>query len=198
MNLLLISEMNMSLTEPDFGPALRRHLEEKKHPGVYASSLTAWNLLALGMARLGSNILPEVEFEANGKPLFRNHPLHFSLSHSGNLAAALLSDAPCAVDVERIRPETAQRLRMHCLSPAELRAGCDFFECWTRKECLGKLHGSGISAHPAQTDSLNSEYAGFFHTQKIQDAAGREYALTALCMNPKNITIQKIEPEALL
>ena len=90
MNLLLICEIACGLPTPEFGAALAAHIDEKKHPDVRAASLTVWNLLACGMKQLGFVRLPEVVFEAGGKPRFTNADLCFSLSHSGNLAAALL------------------------------------------------------------------------------------------------------------
>ena len=51
----------------------------------------AWALLAEGFARLGYTALPAVRFGARGKPEFADAPLHFSLAHSGRIAAALIS-----------------------------------------------------------------------------------------------------------
>jgi len=157
--------------------------------------MTAWSLLAAALHRAGIRELPTAAFTASGKPYFENSPLHFSISHSGNLAAALLSDSPCAVDLEQCRSEIQDRLYKRCLSPEEQTSNCDFFECWTKKECIGKLDGTGISAHPAQTSSLDSRYAECFHTRKLTDVQGSTYVLTTLCTDKAKPHIQKIEPE---
>lgn len=181
MTLLFISEIHENLTPPAFGGDFAAHIQRKTNPAVRAASLSAWNLLALGMRRLGHADLPAVVFGPQGKPAFADSHIHFSLAHSGSIAAALLSDAPCGVDVERIRPDAAERLRERCLSPREQARKLDFFECWTKKECIGKRDGRGIDAHPARIDTLDEKWAGQFFARRITDAAGNAYALAALC-----------------
>ncbi len=190
MSLLLISEIRDGLTPPEFGGEFAAHIARKTNPAVRAASLTAWNLLAEGLVRLGRlpqssqsfpGKFPAVRFGERGKPEFIDCPLHFSLAHSGKLAVALLSEAPCGVDIEGIRPEVSDRLRARCLSPEELRLGPDFFECWTKKECVGKMTGEGIDAHPAKIDTLDPRWADRFFSESLTDSSGQSYALAALC-----------------
>lgn len=183
MNLLYWCEITENAPLPDFGDVLRSHIAQKSHPGVHASSLTAWNLLERALRQLGHARLPAVEFQPGGKPYFADSGLHFSISHSGRIAAALVSDGPCAVDVEAVRPNVEERLLVRCLSKQEIEAGCDFFEAWTKKECIGKLSGRGIPGHPAEINTLDTEYAGRFFLREIRDSQGNQYILTALCMN---------------
>lgn len=194
MNVLYLCEITEGLAVPDLGSALSRHLEGKTHPAVRTASLSAWNLLAEALRQNGVCPLPRVRFTERGKPCFENSPLHFSLAHSGKLAAVLLSDSPCGVDVERIRPDTARKLLDRCLSPREKECtGVDFFTFWTRKECIGKYSGQGVGAHPAQTDTLAPEYAFLhFFTETLFDSAGQEYRLSALSETPVAVPIQKI------
>lgn len=323
MNLLLISEIREGLTPPAFGGEFTAHIEQKTNPAVRAASLTAWNLLAEGLGRMGyaepgqegarlrdvapegvaspwktrpssqslegargekdsamlksaaglanmplslngasdgkdfpplesvagfgkmspppqseceresasplesaagpgripmmpeatpdaripmmsesmpdaripmmpesmpdARILPAVRFGEAGKPEFADCPLHFSLAHSGKLAVALLSSSPCGVDVERIRPEVDERLRARCLSPEEQRLGMDFFECWVKKECVGKLTGHGIDAHPGKIDTLDARWSGRFFFETLTDSTGQSYALAALCEGAEEI-----------
>lgn len=296
MNLLLISEIREGLTPPSFGGEFAAHIERKTNPAVRAASLTAWNLLAEGLRRMGyagaeigsarlddvapeavaspwkmrpsqdgvcekkdsamlesaaglanmplslngasdgknfpspesaagsgkmspfsqsareresasplesaaghggipiipestpdARVLPSVRFGAAGKPEFADCPLCFSLAHSGRLAVALLSSSPCGVDVERIRPEVDERLRARCLSPEELRRGLDFFECWVKKECVGKLTGRGIDAHPGKIVTLDSRWASRFFFERLTDSSGQGYALAALCEGAREI-----------
>ena len=196
MSLLLISEIRDGLTPPAFGGDFAAHIAKKNNPSVRRASLSAWNLLADGLRQMGRADLPAVRFGARGKPEFIDAPIHFSLAHSGNLAAALLSDAPCGVDVERVRPEVSRRLRGRCMSERE-QEQLGFFECWTKKECIGKLDGKGIDAHPAHIDTLDTRWAGRFFARRIADSSGREYALAALCEDADKLTLQWIEPEAL-
>ena len=196
MNLLLISEIRDGLTPPEFGGDFAAHIAQKNNPAVRRASLTAWNLLAAGLRQMGFDTFPAVRFGARGKPAFNDSRIHFSLAHSGNLAAALLSDRPCGVDVERVRPEVSKRLRERCLSARE-QEQLGFFECWTKKECIGKLDGRGIDAHPAHIDTLDAQWQGRFFARRVADSAGKEYALAALCEGAEKLTLQRIEPEAL-
>ena len=196
MSLLLYGEIRPIETIPDFGAALAEHLRAKTNPGVHAASLAAWSLLAEGLRRLSLEALPEVRFDPGGKPVFVNRPLCFSLSHSGNLAAVLISDAPCGVDVEQLRPEVAERLHERCMSDAERARNCDFFELWTKKECIAKLDGRGQPSHPSEIDTLDPRWNGRFYTTRILDSAGQEYALSALCADAEALQIIKIDTEA--
>lgn len=193
MNLLLYGEIRPGAVVPDFGPDLAEHLRRKANPQVLASSRAAWGLLGAGLRRLGVETMPVVRFSANGKPRFEDSILHFSLSHSGNLAAALLSEAPCGVDVEQLRPEVAARLARRCLSERERDQGCDFFVAWTRKECIAKLDGSGMSAHPDNIDTLDARHAGRFRSLNLSDAQGQRYALSLLCDDPEVLEILEVK-----
>ena len=197
MNLLLIAEVLEGASPPAFGAEFEEHIKAKRDPAVRNASCTAWRLLALALERSGVKPLPQVRFEERGKPAFSNSPLHFSLSHSSNLAAALLSDSPCAVDVEEIRENVREKLMRRCMNDRERTLGCDFFECWTKKECLGKLSGRGISLRPAEMDSLDPEYTNHFNLFRCTDSLEHAYQLCALCMNQKELNIQKIGPEEL-
>ncbi|MGN1006693.1 MAG: 4'-phosphopantetheinyl transferase family protein, partial [Aristaeellaceae bacterium] len=163
---------------------------------VHAASIAAWSLLAGGLRRLGMKALPEVRFNPGGKPCFVNSPLHFSLSHSGRFAAALISEEPCGVDIELVRPEVAERLRGRCLSDGERARVCDFFEIWTEKECIAKLDGSGMRSHPSEIDTLDPRWNGRFYTTHVRDSSGQEYALSALCADTEALQIIKIDTEA--
>ena len=191
MSLLLCGEIRPLETIPDFGAALCEHLCKKTNPAVHMASVAAWSLLAGGLRMLGTEKLPEVRFEPIGKPYFVNSPLRFSLSHSGNLAAVLISDEPCGVDVEQLRPEVAARLQTRCLSDAERARSCDFFEIWTKKECIAKLDGSGMRSHPREIDTLDPRWKHRFFTTRIRDSLGQEYVLSALCGDAESLSITK-------
>ena len=163
---------------PDFGPALRRRLEDIRHPERREASVSAWRLLARLVRDQGIAELPEVAFGERGKPYFRNCPLHFSISHSGLLCAVSLAEVPTGVDVERVRPEYAPALVERTLSDAERAAyDGDFPRLWCRKESVAKLTGQGMGAHPARIDTLNPGIC--FAECAPVDALGAEYRLAA-------------------
>lgn len=191
MNLLLYREIADGLEIPDFGTDFSAHLAGKTHPNVRSSSISAWNLLACGLSQLGYKSLPTVAFMERGKPVFTNSPLYFSISHSRGMAAALISEAPCAVDVEIVRPDVSDRMIERCLSEEEKRRGCDFFEIWTKKECIAKLDGSGMPSRPSILDTLDQKYQGLFYTHALSASSGEKYFLTAMCSDGETPQLQK-------
>ena len=84
---------------------------------------------------------------AEGKPYIPGGP-EFSLSHGGALAALLIADAPCGVDVERIKRAASARVRERVLRPEEAASGRAFAWLWTRKEAVMKLDGRGLGLDP--------------------------------------------------
>ena len=181
--MLLAAEIREGLEIPEFGPVHRFHMEKKSHPGHRMASISAWKLLEAGLKRLGYEKMPEVAFLENGKPVFRNEKLHFSLSHSGKLAAVVISSQNCAADVEIINRAAEEKLKERCMHPNEVASGMDFFECWTKKECMGKFSGKGIPAKPCEID-LTAEKTEFF-CECIRDSEGNAYFLSAICEGTK-------------
>lgn len=91
-----------------------------------------------------------IEKEPGGKPFLSGTPIHFSLSHSGEIAACALCDAPVGIDVETERPLKEPLLR-RCFSEEEQRLilesehpAASFTSLWTRKESYLKATGEGL------------------------------------------------------
>ncbi len=94
-----------------------------------------------------------------GKPRLRNGELHFSLSRSGDLAVAAVSDeSELGIDLERItaRPNGDESAAL-VLSPEEAAAfyilppgekAAVFFQLWTCKEAYLKAIGTGLQFPP--------------------------------------------------
>jgi 4'-phosphopantetheinyl transferase len=82
---------------------------------------------------------------SRGKPFLASHPdVHFSVSHSGDLAVVAITRAGAVgVDLERIRevPE-AEHIARRWLHGADT---ANFFEHWTRREAHLKALGLGLS-----------------------------------------------------
>ncbi|MEV5511155.1 4'-phosphopantetheinyl transferase family protein [Streptomyces orinoci] len=100
----------------------------------------------------------------HGRPAVPGAPLHFNLSHAGDLALYAFASTPVGVDIEE-RPEaTAVDDILPSLHPreiAELTALTDpderrsaFARCWTRKEAYLKGTGAGLA------ESLSLTYVG--------------------------------------
>lgn len=90
----------------------------------------------------------------NKKPYFTNRPdIHFSLSHSGEYALCLISDAECGCDIEQIKaykPEIANRffhtdekLYLSSINDPDIQKDA-FYRIWTLKESFLKITGEGM------------------------------------------------------
>ncbi|HEX6733654.1 MAG TPA: 4'-phosphopantetheinyl transferase superfamily protein [Azonexus sp.] len=92
--------------------------------------------------------------------------LHFSLSHSEDLAVFALAHAEVGIDIERLRPlPVADRIVERFFSRHEQAAYralpaaqklLGFFNAWTRKEAFIKAAGEGLH-HPLDTFDVSLE-----------------------------------------
>lgn len=90
-----------------------------------------------------------------GKPYFKDYTdIHFSLSHSGNMAVLAISDAEVGIDVQEDRgysEKIAKRFyhakEYKILEKAESVSECTklFYQIWTGKEAYIKYTGKGMS-----------------------------------------------------
>ncbi len=83
----------------------------------------------------------DIEILEGGKPIFREIPLYFSLSHSGSYVACAIGDTPCGVDLQEIK-EVSERISKKYLGGAVGKAAV---VRWTELESYGKLTGKGVS-----------------------------------------------------
>lgn len=130
---------------------------------------------------------PQLHFgeTAFGKPFLANEhsgpPIAFNLSHSGELAIVAVADGmPIGVDIERIRPVSADLLA-GCLAPREFAMLAaltpalreeSFIRCWTRKEACLKAIGVGLNGSPASFEvSLDPFRARLLAVESDQDEA---------------------------
>lgn len=129
-----------------------RHLQGRRECAVgYVELLRGLRLL------FGLGGTPAFSYNEHGKPFLPGHPdVHFSISHCRQAAGCLVSDRPCGLDIERIRP-LREALVRHTMNSAEaetiLSAPCPelmFTRLWTRKEAVLKLLGTGITDHLQQ------------------------------------------------
>ncbi len=130
------------------------HFEQDRHRYVAAHAMLRFALAATVGCRM-----EDLRFarDQDGRPLLRDHSgLQFNLSHSGGLAASVVtSGTPCGLDIERIQPDMriTDIARRH-YSPAEqhylARIDNDearrqaFYRVWTLKEAFLKVLGTGL------------------------------------------------------
>ena len=117
-------------------------------------SLGAAYLLRAACADRGVDYEAQTVLEdENGKPYFKDVPLHFSLSHSGDRVLCAVSSVPVGCDTERVRPVSLKAAERFFSSDeyARLEAQSDeaarqalFFRLWTLKESYMKCTGLGF------------------------------------------------------
>lgn len=110
--------------------------------------------LCIGAYMLLCSLTGEENFEflytETGKPYIKDNPFYFSLSHSGNYAAAAVSDFPVGIDIETVGEIKDSVIKRVCSD--EERAYINktsrdsFYKIWTYKEAYLKMTGDGIGA----------------------------------------------------
>ena len=116
--------------------ALRIRREEARLRSIGASLL----LRAAG-------IEPPFACGEHGKPYIPSGP-HFSLTHSGTLAALAVSGTPVGLDIEKIAPVRRAAARALTIEERDyMKADPErrFAYLWTRKEAVLKCTGAGLS-----------------------------------------------------
>ncbi len=89
-----------------------------------------------------------------GKPYFKDYPeIHFSLSHSGNMAVLAISDGEVGIDVQKsrgFREKVTKRFyqaeeikRIEATEDIEIKERL-FYQIWTGKEAYIKYTGKGM------------------------------------------------------
>lgn len=88
-------------------------------------------------------------FGEYGKPYFPHASVHFSLTHTHNLIAVAISDAPVGADAEFVKTTKTYESILRRLPEAEkkeIKTKTDFFTHWTIKESYIKLTGQTLAS----------------------------------------------------
>lgn len=154
--------------------SLRERLAQKA-PMKRDDSLCAYAALHFALHDLrDGEMLPYMAYSEHGKPYFPAHPdVSFSLSHSGGCVLVGVHDRPLGVDIERLRPVRAERLRRVLGAETEL----DFWQRWTEYESRCKRRG--ISA-AEQRDLLLLPVPG----ERVASLAVFPNCAACVCTNP--------------
>ena len=144
-------------------------------PKNAAARATALLLLEELAARAELAVDLPLRVTEHGKPYFvgRSAP-DFNLSHSGELAAAVIGSCRVGIDIqEETETLDASKLSARFFGETEKAAlqnapRARFFELWTKKEALGKLLGVGLSPLLGKdTNALAAEHGVHFRTTRI-------------------------------
>ena len=156
----------------------RGRLARIKNARTRLECVAAGMLLREALSGCGYPVADEpltVFYDDNGKPYVEHAP-YFSLSHSGGLVICAVDDEPIGADVQVVKGVTA-RLAKKVLSEHELaeferiaemkseqEAERYFTICWTEKESVAKLIGTGIGMDFRTIDRDNYRMQTLFRT----------------------------------
>ena len=121
----------------------------------------AWR--AIVRRELGADV--QIDYDEYGAPKVDMPATYISVSHSKGDVAVLISDAPCAVDIEQTNRDFC-KVASHYLSERELDLAKEynlFAEIWCAKEALYKYHRKGGVDYVEQISILDydAEYQLF-------------------------------------
>lgn len=128
---------------------------EGNRNGGHTTEILARTALELEADKAGSSLWLYLTEEAGlsrtekGKPYLPDHPVHFSISHSGPLWVLLAADQPVGVDIQKCDHDNFDAISRRFFQPGEqqaVEAGglLAFMGIWCRKEAYIKLKGSSL------------------------------------------------------
>lgn len=110
-----------------------------------------WTLLELALKRSFNKSADTMDFKRNPFGKWTADGVYFSLSHTKDYAAVVVSNCACGVDLE-IAAERNRRFSAEKLAKMKRRIACEgesdneFLSLWTKKEALYKCRGTGLFA----------------------------------------------------
>lgn len=130
----------------------------------------------------------ELSVTEKGKPVISSHSdFGISISHSGGVLAAVISNCNVGLDVQERKPRDNERLKSFF---HESERELDFYDTWVRKEAYGKMTGDGVFA---QKGKKLPDGAFFMDISKeVSDFADKEIS-AVICFSKKDIGLRELE-----
>ena len=187
----------------------RQRISRYRHQEHRVLALTAHRLLTFSLkSEFGIEPSPDDwATGAYGKPHLKNtNGIHFSISHSGNMALCAVHDKPVGADIECIRL-VDDSLARRIMSDEEWRVYQNsseknslFFKVWTLKEAYLKFDGKGIgtaldalSIYPEEDSIIsNVQGCGFILIDSIDGYQAAVCAEPEVFGSPEWIDIEKL------
>ena len=148
--------------------------------------------------------IPKVKIKSGGKPYFENGGIHFSISHSKNIAVCAISQSEVGIDIERLDKERDYlSLAERYFTKKEYEKIREsenikeaFIKYWTAKEAYIKYTGEGFKrgmnyfeADFENNPHFKGENMPSLYTVKLEN----EFYLSLVFMGKKDIEIIKKE-----
>lgn len=98
----------------------------------------AWRATARRMAGDGA----ELDYDEWGAPVIVGSPLHIGVSHSRDHVAVIISDEPCAVDIENLSRDFSKAMPRYLSDEERALSSHPYFPAaaWCAKEALYKFY----------------------------------------------------------
>ena len=144
---------------------------------------------------LGEEAYVQAEFakKEHGKPYIVGTPIHYNISHSGQIVALVTAENEVGVDVQEKRPARMEAVAKRFFAKEEWQAflACDreekkkdlFYHIWCRKEAYGKYLGTGLNTEVLQTNVLEDAK----DVQWIEYEAVEGYQISICCGKEESI-----------
>lgn len=87
-----------------------------------------------------TDIDDEIIYNENGKPYFKNSKIYFSISHSSEYVACIVSDNEIGIDIQKIRRIPDNLNIVFNEDELEL-SSFELLKLWTKKEAIIKARG---------------------------------------------------------
>lgn len=136
-----------------FSDYRKRRLAEIKREAAKRQSIGAELALIHAVKRFAPDTELPLQYTAgeHGKPVPAGK-LHFSLSHSGDKAVCIISNAPVGVDIQKNRHADLRLIERCCTDKEKALCPAAFMRLWTRKEAVVKADGRGLGAGIGKLD----------------------------------------------
>lgn len=140
-----------------------------------------------------------LEYDDKKKPhlYFEEKEIHFSLSHSGEYVACIISDSPCGIDIEK-HSETRdyKKIVKRVCTEKELLlidSETDFYNLWTLKESVLKAIGLGLSLDMKAVELEEINNANSKGKKKYRASVDKSEYLGEIIMAPEGYSLSYVE-----
>lgn len=199
MTIVYLSELSrydgrVSLLEEGMNEDVILHCKKHEEERHYQASLLAYNVLKVALNQQGIDLNQfTLTVEENGKPRFVSLPMHFNISHSGEIVAVAISTSEVGLDLEQVddtrdHDSLAKRYFGKKEKEAFLHASNKvdtFYSIWTKKEAFHKHVGDGIDF---DTFAKDLPYGDIF-TTTLSDRKGNMYYLSVDCIDNEKVNL---------
>lgn len=172
-------------------PLILERIGRFKRPADRATRNLAYRILAEALKPYGAS-LNDLTWDSHGRPalanIAANSQLDFNFSHSGSIAAVVVSDhGRVGVDIEAEREVDLDKLRQRFTAEqwawvnesTSQKSG--FFKLWTSIEAVLKAHGTGIAGGLGEVFLCHDKSSG---SNGIAQYKGKRWYLTHVSLAP--------------